>query len=117
MADTSVTKVKSAQSPRGQMGQKYLASGVHVALRLWDKEPPGETKPHSVRQYETVGYVIKGRAELEIEHQQITLEAGDSWTVPKGASHRYTILEQFTAVEATSPPAFAHGRDETETSD
>lgn len=37
--------------------------------------------------------------------------AGDSWTVPEGASHTYVILEPFTAVEATSPPAEAQGRD------
>ena len=44
MTDTSVTKVDSAHSPRGTMGQKYLASGVHVAMRLWQKQP-GEPKP------------------------------------------------------------------------
>jgi quercetin dioxygenase-like cupin family protein len=42
----------------------------------------------------------------------VFLEAGDSWVVPKGAKHSYKILESFTAVEATSPPAQAHGRDE-----
>ncbi len=31
--------------------------------------------------------------------------------VPKGAAHTYRILEAFTAVEATAPPAEAHGRD------
>ena len=39
MADTTVTKVDSTHSPRGKMGQKYLASGVHVAMRLWEEEP------------------------------------------------------------------------------
>jgi uncharacterized cupin superfamily protein len=33
------------------------------------------------------------------------LEAGDSWLVPQGAEHTYAILETFTAIEATSPPA------------
>ena len=41
----------------------------------------------------------------------VLLEPGDSWLVPKGASHTYNILESFTAVEATSPPAEVHGRD------
>ena len=45
--------------------------------------------------------------------QQILLEPGDSWVVPKGSKHTYKILEAFTAVEATTPPAFAHGRDRT----
>ena len=44
MADTTVMKVDSRHSPKGQMGQKYLASGVHVAMRLWEKEEPGEGK-------------------------------------------------------------------------
>ena len=94
------------------MGQKYLVSGKGVAMRLWENEQPGEGKPESRRDYETVGYVISGRAELRLEGQTLILEPGDSWLVPKGASHTYRILESFTAVEATSPPAQVHGRDE-----
>ena len=112
MADTTVTKVASAYSPRGKMGQKYLASSVHLGMRLWEDEPPGETKPAARRDYETVGYVIRGRAELHLKGQMVLLEPGDSWTVPKGARHTYKILEPFTAVEATHPPAQVHGRDE-----
>lgn len=110
--DTSVTKVQSAHSPRGRMGQKYLATGIHLAMRLWENESPGEPKPEARRDYETVGYVISGRAELHLEGQLVRLEPGDSWVVPKGAAHTYTILEPFTAVEATYPPAHVHGRDE-----
>jgi quercetin dioxygenase-like cupin family protein len=113
MGDTSVQKVKSEYSPKGKMGQKYLASGIHVSMRLWVEEQPGEAKPSTTRDYETVGYVINGRAELHLEGQMALLEPGDSWVVPKGASHSYRILEPFTAVEATCPPAAVHGRDET----
>ena len=111
MVDRSVKKVSSAYSPKGEMGQKYLVAGKSVSMRLWEEET-GEPKPPTQREYETVGYVIKGRAELQLEGQTILLEPGDSWAVPKGASHSYTILEPFTAVEATSPPAEVHGRDE-----
>jgi quercetin dioxygenase-like cupin family protein len=104
MPDTSVKKVSSEYSPHGALGQKYLASGIRVSMRLWENEPPGEAKPPTVREYETVGYVIAGRAELHLEGQLLKLEPGDSWVVPKGASHSYKILEPFTAVEATSPP-------------
>jgi quercetin dioxygenase-like cupin family protein len=107
-----VTTVQSAYSPRGKMGQKYLAAGVHLAMRLWEAEQPGEAKPPSRRDYETVGYVISGRAELHLEGQKVLLEPGDSWVVPRGAEHAYKILETFTAVEATAPPALAHARDE-----
>ncbi len=112
MSDTTVMKVNSAHSPKGQMGQKYLATGKTVSMRLWEDEQPDEPKPAAAREYETVGYVIKGKAELHIEGQMILLEAGDSWMVPKGSSHTYKILEPFTAVEATSPPSQVHGRDD-----
>jgi quercetin dioxygenase-like cupin family protein len=111
MKDTSVTKVTSAFSPHGPEGQRYLASGVHLAMRLWENEEPDKQKPIAQRPYETVGYVISGRAELEVEGQTLILNAGDSWTVPRNASHTYKILEKFTAVEATSPPAHAQERD------
>lgn len=112
MGDTTVIKVSSKHSPHGQEGQKYLASGKNVAMRMWENEQPSEAKEPTTRDYETVGYVVGGRAELHLEGQMVVLEAGDSWVVPKGASHTYTILEAFTAVEATYPPAQVHGRDE-----
>ena len=111
MADTTITKVDSEHSPQGKMGQKYLASGKSVAMRLWEEEPH-EGKEPTARDYETVGYVIQGRAELHLEGQMVLLQQGDSWVVPKGASHTYNILEHFVAVEATAPPAHVHSRDE-----
>lgn len=112
MGDTSVQKVVSENSPHGEMGQKYLASGINVAMRLWENQAPNDDKEVRTRDYETVGFVISGKAKLEIEGQTVILEKGDSWVVPKGAKHTYKIIESFTAVEATSPPAHAHGRDE-----
>lgn len=110
--DKTLKKVSAKSSPRGEMGQKYLADGKSVSMRLWDGRETGENKPEERRDYETVGYVIEGRAELHLEGQMVLLESGDSWVVPKGASHTYKILEPFTAVEATSPPAEVSGRDE-----
>jgi quercetin dioxygenase-like cupin family protein len=113
MSDTTIKKVSVGHSPKGEMGQKYLASGKTVSMRLWESEAEDSGKSPSRRDYETVGYVIGGRAELHLEGQMVHLEPGDSWLVPKGAEHRYRILERFTAIEATSPPAQVHGRDET----
>ena len=91
------------------MGQKYLVAGKRVSMRLWAQEPGGKLKaPTGV---ETVGYVISGSAKLDLEGQTLNLKAGDSWLVPAGAMHQYTIIEPFTAVEATAPPAEVHGRD------
>jgi quercetin dioxygenase-like cupin family protein len=111
-ADTTVIKVDSSHSPKGPEGQVYLATGKNIAMRLWRDEKPGEAKAPARRDYDCVGYVISGRAELHTEGQVILLNPGDSWIVPRGAEHTYRILEAFTAVEATTPSAAVHGRDE-----
>jgi quercetin dioxygenase-like cupin family protein len=108
-ADTTVKKVSSRASPHGEMDQTYLVSGKRVSLRMWRHEKP--QKNPGTKRDETVGYVLAGSAELTVEGQTVSLEPGDSWLVPAGAEHAYRILEEFTAVEATSPPAQVHGRD------
>jgi quercetin dioxygenase-like cupin family protein len=112
MPDTTVMKVNSRYSPHGEMGQRYLASGKAVAMRLWNIEP-GQGRETS-REYETIGYVLRGRAELKLEGQTLVLEPGDCWVVPEGARHSYNVLESFEAVEATSPPAQVKSRDAAE---
>ena len=112
MADTTIKKVESKSSPQGEIGKRYLVAGKRVSMRLWILQPGGELKAATSREYETVGYVISGSAQLDLEGQTLNLKAGDSWLVPAGAMHQYTILEPFTAVEATAPPAEVHGRDE-----
>jgi quercetin dioxygenase-like cupin family protein len=111
MADTTVKKVSSVTSPTGDEGQVYLASGKRVSMRLWRDEEPTQDKPPRKHEYEVVGFVISGRAELIIEGQTVRLELGDSWLVPADSEHTYRILETFTAVEATAPPAQVHGRE------
>jgi quercetin dioxygenase-like cupin family protein len=111
MPDTTIKKVEAGTSPKGEMGQKYLVAGKRVSLRLWVLEPGDELKAATSRDYETVGYVISGKARLDLEGQTLNLKAGDSWLVPAGAMHQYSILESFTAIEATAPPAEVHGRD------
>ena len=113
--DTTIKKVDSKHSPRGDLGELHLASGKAVAMRLW-QESPG-LGAESARGYETVGYVVRGCAELIVEGQTVRLEPSHSWLVPAGARHRYRILEPFEAVEATSPPAHVHGRAESPSGD
>lgn len=111
-ADTTIKKVQAAHSPVGAMGQKFLVAGKTMSMRLWEAVPTGEAaQPYAHRDYETIGYAIKGKARLELEGQEITLEPGDCWLVPAGAEHLYHIDEPFTAVEATSPPAEIDDRD------
>ena len=115
MADKSVKKVSSDHSPQGVLGQTYLASGKKMSMRLWQEEPgEAEDKGPHARPYETIGFVIEGKAELHLEGQKVVLEEGDSWVVPEHAEHTYKVIEPFKAVEATAPPARAHARDEEE---
>jgi quercetin dioxygenase-like cupin family protein len=109
-SDTTIKKVMAASSPRGEMGQKYLVAGKRLSMRLWIDEPGGKLKAPTTRDYETVD-VISGSARLDVEGQTLNLKAGDSWLVPEGAMHQYTIMQPFTAIEATAPPAEVHGRD------
>ena len=110
MSDPSTTKVDAQRAPTGPQGQRYLASGEKLSMRLWDQEAPN-TGEMAEREYETVGYVIAGRAELVMDGKTVDLKPGVSWLVPKGMLHRYDIKEAFTAVEATHPPAERHDRD------
>jgi len=100
----NTTKIAKSDAPRGDQGQRFLAAGQSVALRLWEAEAVGEIQSKTTRDYEVVGFVLSGRAELHFDSQVTHLEPGDSWLVPKGVSHAYKIVESFTAVEATSPP-------------
>ena len=112
MSDTTVIKVDSSHSPKGPEGQVYLATGKNIAMRMWRDVEPGDDQASVRREYDCAGYVISGRAELHTEGQLIMLKPGDSWIVPCGAEHSYKILETFTGVEATTPPASVHGRDD-----
>ncbi len=114
MSDTTnarVGKVAAPDADTGRMGQHHLAAGSRVAMRLWDEQPESEGKPPVARDYETVGYVVAGRARLHAEEETLDLGPGDSWVVPAGVTHTYEIVEAFTAVEATSPPAQQQDRD------
>ena len=96
--------VSKSDARTGDMGQQYLVTGKDVALRSWE-EAVGEMSEASVRDYETVGFLLSGKLHLELGSEIAELKPGDSWLVPAGASHRYKVIEDVTAIEATSPPA------------
>lgn len=102
--------ISTSQAESGDMGQQYLVTGKQVALRRWE-EPACEFGELRSREYETVGYVLSGSLELDFDGESVKLRSGDSWLVPKGANHRYRILDNLVAIEATSPPARFNERD------
>ena len=102
MAD--LTNLTADNAPTGPEGEKMLARGAAIALRMWDHEAPTDDKPSSSHPYETVGYVISGRAELTVAGKTVSLEPGSSWVVPRNAEHTYKVIETLTAIEATTAP-------------
>lgn len=98
-------EIAEAKLPETDESKEIMASGEDVGLRIWRNEEPGTDKETHSSSYETVGYVLKGKAELHLEDQIIELTEGNSYLVPKETEHTYKILETFSAVEATSPPA------------
>lgn len=101
----TTTTVDGTTAARSERGHVALASGERVAMRMWKDEPPTDSKTPHTSPYETVGYAISGLAELHLGGETVRLSPGTSWVVPAGAEHHYTIIEPFTAVEATAPPA------------
>lgn len=100
-----IQEVAEGKLPKSDDVKEILASGENLGLRIWKNEKPGADKEPHTSSYETVGYVLKGKAELHIEGEVTELNEGDSYLVPEGTEHTYKIIETFTAVEATSPPA------------
>ena len=96
--------VPAADAPTGGAGQKLLAAGQKVALRMWD-EGPTRGKTDHANDYETVGYALEGEATVTVNGAETKLTPGVSWLVPAGAKHHYAVQGSFKAVEATSPPA------------
>ncbi|MBO6585100.1 MAG: cupin domain-containing protein [Gracilimonas sp.] len=99
-------EVAEGKLNEAEVVKEIMASGEDVGLRIWREEEPDADKEFHTNSYETVGYVLKGKAELHLENDQVVeLTEGNSYLVPKETEHTYKIIETFSAVEATSPPA------------
>ena len=96
-----VKKISTSAAKTGDRGQKLLAAGQDLAMRMWQK-PPTSDKDFHTHDYEVVGYVVKGRAKIHTDGGVVELGQGDSWVVPAGVGHRYEILEDLVAVEAVA---------------
>ena len=101
---THIEIIDAEHTRKSKTGERHLAKGEFLSMRMWDSEPAGIEKQPMRRDYETVGFVISGRAEVIVEGEAAMLTPGTSWVVPKGAEHTYEIFEAFTAIECNSPP-------------
>ena len=111
MPDKSITKVSSEYAPRAASGRSIsppefifqcVFGNVSSQMKK-SRRPPAITR----------------RSDCPRERPSCILKANSCYwkkaiirVVPKGSRHTYKVIETFTAVEATSPPAEVHGRDE-----
>jgi len=102
--------VKADQAGTGARGEHLLARGEHVALRVWDHEPAGESSPEHANPYEYVAYIAEGAMRVRIgDAEAQELRAGDSYVVPAQTPYAFEVLEQAKVVEAVAPASALDG--------
>jgi quercetin dioxygenase-like cupin family protein len=102
--------VTRADAPNGPRGEKLMAHGDALALRVWEREPQGEASPSHSNDYEYVAYVAAGALRVQIgDDDAQEVRAGDSYVVPANTPYGFEVLEAATVVEAVSPASAAGG--------
>ncbi|MGD1856838.1 MAG: cupin domain-containing protein [Leptolyngbyaceae cyanobacterium] len=97
---------KNTLSELSQTGLELFLTGQEISFWHWQAVPDHTNVDSYVSQdYEVMGYVISGQAELYVDGKVIPLKPGDSWVVPTGAPHAYRIVEPLTAIKVSHPPA------------
>lgn len=86
--------------------QAEAAPALHRIIRRQSPQADRHTEqePAIYSLQETLGYVIEGRGRLEIDGQVLMLERGDCLIMPKGARHRFWVVEPLTMIESTMAP-------------
>jgi uncharacterized cupin superfamily protein len=88
----------------GRHGERLMARGRHVELRLWERDPAGEATAPLDAEHDRVAYVQTGALIVAIAGDPpVELHAGDSYVVPAGERCRFEVLEPATVVEAVGP--------------
>lgn len=96
--------VTASDATSGSRGERLLARGEQVALRVWEHEPAGETSPEHANDYEYAAYVTEGTLRVRIgEADPVELGVGDSYVVPAGTPYAFEVVERATVVEAVAP--------------
>ncbi len=102
--------VRDGEATQGPRGERLLARGQEVALRVWVHEPAGETAPEHSNPYEYVAYLAEGSMRVRIGAAQAQdLGPGDSYVVPAQTPYAFEVLERATVVEAVAPPSGLDG--------
>jgi mannose-6-phosphate isomerase-like protein (cupin superfamily) len=105
MANHATHVVVRDDATHGTRGERLLAAGRHVGLRIWERDPASERSVAPDPANERVAYVASGVLVVAVAGDPpVEIRAGDSYVVPPGAGHRYEVLEPATVVEAVCPP-------------
>jgi quercetin dioxygenase-like cupin family protein len=92
------------QTRFGRHGERLMARGRHVELRLWERDPAGEAVAEPDADHEHVVYVQSGALIVTIgDDPPVEVHSGDSYLVPAGQPCRFEVLEPATVVEAIGP--------------
>ncbi len=96
--------------PEGATAQQPARSSP--ACRIIRRGAGGSTtRADQDAQEETLGYVVEGRALLEIDGQKLMLEPGDCVVLPRGGRRRFSVVEPLTLIESPMlPPSARSGR-------
>jgi quercetin dioxygenase-like cupin family protein len=92
------------QATSGQDGERLMARGRRVELRLWERDPAGEAATPPDPAHDHIAYVQEGALIVSIaDGPPVELHAGDSYVVPAGERCRFEVLEPAKVVEAIGP--------------
>lgn len=82
--------------------RKTLASGERITLVEFSFEK-GASVPLHRHVHKQIGYVVRGRLELEIDGRKYIVPEGESYLIPSDVEHSAIALEESVAVDAFSP--------------
>lgn len=100
--------IQAADAKTGKEGEKLLAHGENVSMRLWDGEEAGSDKPEHQNTYEYVAYVISGQLEIKLQGKSFKVGQGDSYCIPANTPYSLKILAKATVLEALTPSDRSH---------
>ena len=80
---------------------RSVAVGNEIMMAHVELEAGAVTASHS-HAYEEIIYVVKGKWEVRLGNEELTLEANQSLVIPSGVEHSSVAIEDTTAVVSTN---------------
>ena len=61
------------------------------------------TGPSDADVSEKAGYVVRGKIEISTDNDTLVVEAGGAYSLPVGAPHKFTVVEDSVVVQVRHP--------------